>query len=117
LLAVLLGERGSDLVVPILEGSLLSTVNLVEVHTRMISLGTAAPHAWDSILNLQCEICPLSETQTRIAAELVATTRPFGLSLGDRACIALAIERNAKVYTTDRAWKNLNLGIEIEVIR
>ncbi|MGB6744943.1 MAG: type II toxin-antitoxin system VapC family toxin [Terracidiphilus sp.] len=117
LLAVLLGERGGDLVIPILEGGLLSTVNLVEVHTRMVSLGAAAPHAWDSILNFQCEICPLSETQARIAAELVTATRPFGLSLGDRACLALAIERNAKVYTTDRAWKNLNLGIELEVIR
>jgi PIN domain nuclease of toxin-antitoxin system len=37
--------------------------------------------------------------------------------LGDRACLALAIERKAAVYTTDRAWKNLDLGIEIEVIR
>jgi PIN domain nuclease of toxin-antitoxin system len=52
-----------------------------------------------------------------MAAELRSITRPFGLSLGDRACLALAIERKAAVYTTDRAWKNLDLGIEIEVIR
>ena len=44
-------------------------------------------------------------------------TRPYGLSLGDRACLALAIQRKAAVYTTDAAWKNLNLGIEINVIR
>jgi PIN domain nuclease of toxin-antitoxin system len=37
--------------------------------------------------------------------------------LGDRACLALAIQRQATALTTDRAWKNLNLGIEIEVIR
>ena len=46
-----------------------------------------------------------------------AKTRPLGLSLGDRACLALAIQRKAVVYTTDAAWKNLNLGIEIKVIR
>jgi PIN domain nuclease of toxin-antitoxin system len=117
LLAVLLGERGSDLIIQILEGSLLSTVNLAEVHTRMVSLGASASHAWSRILNFQCEICPLTESHARIAAELVTKTRPFGLSLGDRACLALAIERSAIVYTTDRAWKNLDLGIEVEVIR
>lgn len=117
LLAILLGERGGESIIPILEGALLSTVNLAEVHTRMISLGATASHAWARILNLQCEICPLTEAQARIAAELVTATRPFGLSLGDRACLALAIERKAKVYTTDGAWKSLNLGIAIEVIR
>jgi PIN domain nuclease of toxin-antitoxin system len=117
LLAVLLGERGGDVIIPLLEGGLLSTVNLAEVHARMVSLGAVAALAWSRILDFQCEICPLSETQARIAAELIARTRPFGLSLGDRACLALAIERNAKVYTADRAWKNLNLGIEVEVIR
>jgi ribonuclease VapC len=117
LLAVLLGERGSELAIPILEGALLGTVNLTEVHTRMISLGATAAHAWDRILNFHCEISPLTQTQARIAAELVTTTRPLGLSLGDRACLALAIERKAKVYTTDRAWKRLNLEIPVEVIR
>jgi ribonuclease VapC len=116
-LAVLLGERGSDRVVPVLEGGLLGTVNLAEVHTRMISLGGSAPHVWSRIRNFNCEICPLTEEQARIAAELVTATRPYGLSLGDRACLALAIERKATVYTTDAAWKKLGLGIKVEVIR
>jgi ribonuclease VapC len=116
-LAFLLSERGGHVVIPILEGGLLSTVNLAEIHARMIRLGAAAPHAWGRILSLQCEICPLTEAQARIAAELVPLTRPLGLSLGDRACLALALERKAKAYTADRNWKNLNLGIEIEVIR
>jgi ribonuclease VapC len=116
-LAVLLSEPGSERVVSVLEGGLLSTVNLVEVHTRMISLGGAAAQVWDRILNLNCQICPLTEMQARIAAELVTTTRPFGLSLGDRACLALAMERGGVVYTTDRNWKKLDLGIAVEVIR
>jgi ribonuclease VapC len=116
-LSVLLGERGSDVVVPILEGGLVSTVNLAEVHTRMIQLGAAARHAWSCILNFQCEICPHTQSQARIAAELTTKARPYGLSLGDRACLALALDRKATVYTADREWKNLNLGLEIEVIR
>ena len=48
---------------------------------------------------------------------MIAQTRPYGLSLGDRACLALAIQRKATVYTTDAAWKNLNLSIEVDVIR
>jgi PIN domain nuclease of toxin-antitoxin system len=48
---------------------------------------------------------------------LIAQTRPFSLSLGDRACLALALQRQATVYTTGRAWKNLDLGIKVEVIR
>jgi PIN domain nuclease of toxin-antitoxin system len=40
-----------------------------------------------------------------------------GLSLADRACLALAIALNAPVYTADRKWKNLNVGISIRMIR
>jgi ribonuclease VapC len=116
-LAVLLGERGNDRVVTILEGALLSTVNLVEAHTRMISLGAVAAHVWSRIRNFNCEISPLTEEQARIAAELVTATRPYGLSLGDRACLALALERKATVYTTDRDWKKLDLGVQVEVVR
>jgi PIN domain nuclease of toxin-antitoxin system len=63
------------------------------------------------------EISFFDDLQARLAGELVTQTRPYGLSLGDRACLALAIQRKATVYTTDAAWKKLNLGIEVEVIR
>ncbi len=117
LLAFLLGERGGGNIAALLEGGLVSTVNAAEVHARLITLGAAAPHAWNCIQALQCEICPLTVEQARVTAELISGTRPFGLSLGDRACLALAIERKATAYTTDQNWKNLNLGIEVEVIR
>jgi ribonuclease VapC len=116
-LAVFLNEPGGEIVIPILEGALLSTVNLAEVHTRMLDRGAMAAHAWSRVQSVQCEICFFTEQQARIAAELLPVTRPFGLSLGDRACLALAIDRNATVYTTDRIWKNLRLGINVEVIR
>ena len=117
ILAVFLNEPGGEAVLPVLQGALLSTVNLVEVITRMIDLGAASEHVWSRIHSIQCEICNFTDDQARIAAELKPITRPFGLSLGDRACLALAIERKATVYTTDKAWKNLELGVKIEVIR
>jgi len=117
ILAVFFHESGVEVVDAILRGALLGTVNLAEVHERMLSRGARVEEAWIWIEGLGCEVCPFTVDQARTAAELRSITRPFGLSLGDRACLALAIERKATVYTTDRVWKNLDLGIDIEVIR
>ena len=117
LLTVFLSEPGGERVLPILHYALVSAVNLAEVITRMIDLGAAAEHVLSRVESVQCEVCPFTEQQARVAAELQSITRPFGLSLGDRACLALAIDRKATVYTTDKAWKNLPLSIQIEVIR
>jgi PIN domain nuclease of toxin-antitoxin system len=60
---------------------------------------------------------PFTAHQARIAGTLIQRIRSLGLSLGDRACLALAIELDAPVYTTDRLWKKLKLGIPIHVLR
>ncbi|MGB6690413.1 MAG: type II toxin-antitoxin system VapC family toxin [Terracidiphilus sp.] len=117
ILAVLLSEPGGSRVTPVLHNGVLSTVNLAEVHTVLLRRGEDSLRAWRQITALPFEICPLTQQQARTVAEIESATRRFGLSLGDRACLALAVERNAKVFTTDRTWKNLSLGIEIEVIR
>lgn len=117
ILAVIYNEPGSDKVVGLMKGALLSTVNLAEVHTKLQLHGAPADFAWRRILSLGCEICPFISEQARIAGELIREARPHGLSLGDRACLALAIHSKARVYTTDRTWKNLSLRIKIEVIR
>jgi len=116
-LAVIFAEPGADKVAGKTQGALLSTVNLVEVQTRLILRGSDPDFAWRGIQKLDCEICSLDEKQARIASEIIGKTKPLGLSLGDRVCLALAIQRKGKVYTTDRAWTSLSLGVEIEVIR
>jgi PIN domain nuclease of toxin-antitoxin system len=116
-LAVFLNEPGGEIVIPVLRDALLSTVNLAEVHAQMLDYGVRADHAWSRMESVQFEICFFTAEQARIAAELRSITRPFGLSLGDRACLALAIDRKATVYTTDRVWAELGLGIQVEVIR
>jgi ribonuclease VapC len=114
ILAVLFDEPGSDAVVPLLGGALVSAVNLAEVHGSLLRRGAKADFAWNRVVELGCEVCPFDEQQARIAGELPGRIE---LSAGDRACLALAIERDATVYTTDRRWKNLELGIEVKVIR
>lgn len=116
-LAVIFDEPGGEAVVDQLQGGLLSTVNLTEIHTRLLLDGRAAGFAWKSILSLGLEVCLFDDEQARLAAELIGRTRPLVLSLGDQACLALALQRKATVYTTNRAWKQLDLGIEIVAIR
>ncbi len=117
MLALLQNEAGSAKVGPLVHGALLSAVNLSEIHSKLLLKGVPQTSSWGMIVSLQCEVCPFTTVQGRVAAELIQLTRPFGLSLGDRACLALAIERKARVYTTDRIWKGFSIGIEIEVIR
>ena len=60
---------------------------------------------------------PFSAAQAEIAGQLEERTRQFGLSLGDRACLALGSDRGETVYTADRAWLQLALGVDVETIR
>jgi PIN domain nuclease of toxin-antitoxin system len=117
ILAVLFHEPGDDAVIQVMKGALVSTVNLAEAHAKLQLRGVKADFAWDRLVGLGCRTCGFDEEQARIAAELMERTRSYGLSLGDRACLALAMQRKATVYTADAAWKRLGLGIEVEVIR
>jgi PIN domain nuclease of toxin-antitoxin system len=115
---VLNHEPGAEKLTPeVLSNAAGSTVNLAEVHTKLVSWGGDPEEAWEDTLSAVHESVPFSEQQARIAGGLVAQTRALGLSLGDRACLALGLELNAPVYTTDRSWKKLKLGVRIHVIR
>jgi len=117
LMAVLHGEMGAERVIACLPWAIVSTVNLAEAQTKLVSVGIEEQLAWSHIAELGCASVPFDEEQARIAGSLANLTRPYGLSLGDRACLALAIQRKATACTTDRVWKKLSLGIEIEAIR
>jgi len=117
LMAVLRGEAGADRVVDCLDHAMISSVNLAEVQTKLVDAGMGERDAWLHITEVGCGSVPFDDAQARLAGALVRVTKPFGLSLGDRACLALAMERRATVYTTDRIWTKLDLGIRIEAIR
>ena len=115
-------ERGAESVADALRDSVMSTVNWAEVVSRVRGDATNGGGGGASALRL--ELCALgfrleefSAEQADLAGELRRSTREFGLSLGDRACLALALVRSERVLTADRVWRRLSLGVDIEVIR
>ena len=118
MLAVLNHEPGSEELPPeMLSSAAASTVNLTEVHTKLVSRGGDPDEAWEDTLSAVDEPVPFTTEQARIAGNLLTQTRVLGLSLGDLACLALGIALDAPVYTTDKSWKNLKIGVRIHVIR
>lgn len=118
ILALLNHEPGTDKLTPeILSNATSSTVNLAEVLTKLVSAGGPPDEAWEDALTPVRDSAPFTDDHAKIAGSLVAGTRHLGLSLGDRACLALGLALKAPVYTADRSWKALKLGIRIHVIR
>lgn len=118
LLALLNNEPGADKLTPeLLSRAASSTVNLAEVQTKLVSHGGNPEEAWEDTLSPIRDAVPFTADQAKIAGSLMGQTRALGLSLGDRACLALGLALKAPVYTADKSWKNLKLGVRIHVIR
>ncbi len=118
ILALLNEEPGCEkITLEVLSQATASAVNLAEVHARLVREGGDPEDSWAIALDPLPDVQPFTAEQAKIAGSLAHKTRELGLSLGDRSCLALAIVLNAPVYTTDRPWKNLKLGIPIHVLR
>ena len=118
ILALIQHERGAEnLTKEILDYAVVSTVNLAEVQSKLVKKGHDPEDSWEEILSLVNAEEPFTSEQAKIAGDLITITEKYGLSLGDRACLALAIALKAPVYTTEQAWKNLKVGVPIHVIR
>lgn len=116
-LAFLNQEAGADYVFDRIGGGAMSTVNLSEVIAKLVEEQRWTGPIRTAIGKLQLEAIPFTADAAEAAGLLRLKTRPTGLSLGDRACLALAIALGRPVLTTDRAWKSLPLDVEIELIR
>ncbi|MBT9331090.1 type II toxin-antitoxin system VapC family toxin [Paracidobacterium acidisoli] len=117
ILAVIAQEPGADLILAHIGSTVASTVNLAEAQSKLVHDGAPKDDAWEDILTVVQEVISFDAEQAKLAGALRTQTRSLGLSLGDRACLALAISIGAPVYTADRIWKKLRLGIPIHVIR
>jgi ribonuclease VapC len=118
LMALLNQEPGADRLSPdLLADAICSTVNLAEVQSKLVERGIRPDDAWSTTLSPIRESVAFTDEHAKLSGSLIRETRPLGLSLGDRACLALALELKAPVYTADRSWKNLKLGVRIHVIR
>lgn len=117
LLALLNAESGAQLVEDVLPESVISAVNLAEVVTRLSAVGMPEGEVRDALRLLGLRTIPFDEQQAFQAGLLYSHTAALGLSLGDRACLALARRTAATALTADRAWAELDLGLEIKLIR
>lgn len=116
-LALLQKETGHEKVAAALAGARISTVNLAEVGSRLANLGRSVVQVRTMLLALGLRIVPFDQDQAFETARLRPLTRSLALSLSDRSCLALARLQKLPAMTTDRAWRNLSLGIQIAVIR
>ena len=117
ILAMIFREPGGELVSQLAATSLISAVNLAEVASKLLDAGFTDEEMNTSLEGFSAGIVSFDRAQAIAAGHLRASTRQKGLSLGDRACLALAIQQKATVLTADRAWGDLDLGIEIKIIR
>jgi ribonuclease VapC len=121
LLAYIQGEAGADRVESLLnEGKvdvLVSAVNLAETAGKLTRDGLQEEAIRADILGLGLEIVAFDVDQAFNTGTIVAQTASLGLSLGDRACLALAASKNAPAWTTDRAWKKLKTRVKVELLR
>ncbi|TNF79191.1 MAG: PIN domain-containing protein, partial [Gammaproteobacteria bacterium] len=109
LLAFLFREEGSERVAEVLGESCMSAVNLSEVIGRFVRDGHSAVEVAERLKTSPIELVPFLSEDAAIAATLIPATSLHGLSLADRACLSLAVARNAPVITADRVWRRLDL--------
>jgi ribonuclease VapC len=117
LLAILNDEKGADEVRELLPDALISTVNLAEVTTRLSLIGMPGEQIREVLTLLGLEIIPFDEEQAFLAGLFAAKIHSLGLSLGDRACLALASVTSTTAVTANRVWKELKLGVKIQLVR
>ncbi|USR92635.1 type II toxin-antitoxin system VapC family toxin [Phormidium yuhuli AB48] len=117
ILAFLNQESGSEQITDLIENATISTINLSEVIAKFAEIGISETEILQILSDLNLKSVPFDEPQAQIVGMLRPMTKPLGLSLGDRACLALGLVLNQPVITADRQWSQLNLNLEIRVIR
>lgn len=117
LLALLQSESGAERVERALDGASVSTVNWAEVIQKSVARGVDIQGMREELLGTGVRFEAFTERQAETAGKLWLETRFLGLSLGDRACLSLALEKSLPVLTADRDWKTLRLNLAIEIIR
>ncbi|MGX6960636.1 MAG: type II toxin-antitoxin system VapC family toxin [Rickettsia endosymbiont of Pentastiridius leporinus] len=117
-IALLKKESGYKLIEDVIASSSISSVNLSELVSVLVRTGIPVNEVDEIITDIVPEIILFSEDIAIEAGKLAIYTKKYGLSLGDRACIATGIYHNMIVYTTDKIWVELKIkNANIKLIR
>ncbi|MGH9042432.1 MAG: PIN domain-containing protein, partial [Acidimicrobiia bacterium] len=104
-LAWLQGEVGAGVVAPLLDGAVIAAPNLAEVLTKVLAAGVDTGEATAALVGMGVSVEPFTAADALGAARWW-TVEP-SLSLGDRACLAVAGRLNGRAVTADTLWGDL----------
>ena len=116
-LDLLNAEVGADVVRDTISEAAISAVNVSEVVAKLAERGMPGSAISETLEELGLEIIPFDADQALATGLLRPITRDRGLSLGDRACLALGISLGCGVLTADRQCATLDLGVEVRLAR
>lgn len=117
LLAIILGEPGADVANAKIANAMVSSVNLAEVFSRAEDKGIPVDKTERFLMGKEVQFVDFDADLARAVGTMRTETRSRGLSIGDRACIALALRERATIMTADRIWATLDLPCPVELIR
>lgn len=116
-LAILKNETGADLAIEHARGAMLSSVNLIEVRSKLFEIVSDVEAVIANLERLEIVIMPFTATQAKIAADLWPVVKGNDVSIADRVCLALAIDQAATLWTADKDWVTLGLALDIRLVR
>lgn len=117
-IALLAKEKGFEVIKRHLKNAIISSVNIAEVYKYCIDKQNLTADECKNIMGISgIKIIDFDEKQALIAADIYPKTKGYGLSLGDRACIALAIEKKHPILTCDKIWEKINLDVKFIMVR
>ena len=116
-IALLRREKGAEVVASAIPGGIMSTVNVSEVASWLADGGAQEKDVRLTLDGLNLEFTSFDGDAAFSAAGLRQATRHKGLSFGDRACLALAKSLAIPVLTADRNWAEVDIGVEVVLIR
>lgn len=117
LLAYVKGEAGADEVAGIIGDAAISAVNFAEAVTILVGKGMSLELAQAALGIAGLDVVAFDRRLAEQAGAMVVTTKALGLSLGDRACLALAAREDVCAVTADRIWSKLGTEFKIRLIR
>jgi ribonuclease VapC len=119
LLALMQSEIGCEVVENLLQEQecVISSVNLTEVATRLIDRGLAPEQLMRVLKEFDVQPIDFDQEQALAAAKLRIATKFAGLSLGDRACLALAQCMQGVAVTSDHAWDDVKKALDVKILQ
>ncbi|OJW53439.1 MAG: hypothetical protein BGO67_01700 [Alphaproteobacteria bacterium 41-28] len=117
ILALIQEEPGAEVIRPLLKQSMMSAVNVAETLTSLQKVEMDPEEGMEYLSILISQIVDFDTDQAIDAARLYPHVKHKGLSLGDRACLALGKKFQATIYTADKIWKDIYPELDIYLIR